>query len=299
MKAIVTDIQRFSLSDGKGIRTTVFFKGCNMHCLWCHNPETISKKSELMYYDNKCIACGKCFSVCPNHAHILADGKHIIDRTKCTSCGKCSAICYAEALVMCGKSMTCEDIMKEIRQDIPYYQNSGGGVTLSGGEILCQAEFVQELIHICHNENIEVAVETNISLSFSKIENLLKSTDLIMCDLKIYDEAEHKKYTGISNCTIIENLKKIDTLNIPFIVRTPLIPGATDSIENISAIANYIKDFKNLERYELLNYNPLGASKYQGLSKENSFEGARPFDTQQLKVYENLLSDAGISFKIV
>lgn len=299
MQGIITNIQRFSLTDGDGIRTTVFFKGCNMHCTWCHNPETINNHSELMFYETKCIGCGKCFEACPTGAQQIKDGKHIIDRDKCVNCGKCASVCYAEALVMCGKKMSVEDVMYQVRQDKAYYDSSKGGVTLSGGEVLCQKEFAIALTEACHKENIKVAVETNLCFSYDYAKELLSKVDLIMCDLKIFDEEEHKKHTGVSNVNIIENIKLIDSLGIPVIVRTPLIPGATDSAENIKSIANYIKGMKNLFRYEILNFNPLGEGKYKALDAENKFESARPFGEDKLAVIREILENIGISYKIV
>ena len=198
MKGIVTDIQRFSLNDGAGIRTTVFLKGCNMRCSWCHNPETISAHSQLMFYENKCIGCGKCFQVCPQGAHKVVDGKHVIDRNLCVNCGKCAESCYAEALVMCGKLMSTDDVMKQVRQDKAYYDASHGGVTISGGEVLCNSAFAEELTDKCHEEGIEVAIETNLSIPFEKVKSLFEKVDFIMCDLKIFEDELHKEYTGIS-----------------------------------------------------------------------------------------------------
>lgn len=299
MQGIITNIQRFSLTDGDGIRTTVFFKGCNMHCTWCHNPETINNHSELMFYETKCIGCGKCFEVCPSGAQQIVDGKRIIDRNKCVNCGKCASVCYAEALVMCGEKMSVEDVMYQVRQDKAYYDSSNGGVTLSGGEVLCQKDFASELTNACHKEGIKVAVETNLCFAFDYAKELLSKVDLIMCDLKIFDDEEHKKYTGVSNKNIIDNIIKLDELNIPVVVRTPLIPGATDSAENIKSIANYIKGMKNLYRYEILNFNPLGEGKYKALNAENQFESARPFGEDNLSEIRDILEKIGIAHKII
>ncbi|MBE7063475.1 MAG: glycyl-radical enzyme activating protein [Ruminococcaceae bacterium] len=299
MEGIITNIQRFSLTDGDGIRTTVFFKGCNMNCSWCHNPETIRHHSELLFYETKCIGCGKCFAACPTGAQQVVDGKHVIDRKKCINCGKCTEVCYAEALVMCGEKMSVEDVMYQVRQDKAYYDSSNGGVTLSGGEVLCQKEFAIALSCACHKENIKVAVETNLCFSFDYAKELLERVDLIMCDLKIFDENKHKKYTGVSNKNIIGNIAKLDELNIPIIVRTPLIPCATDSIDNIYAIANHIKNMKNLFRYEVLNFNPLGEGKYKALNAENQFESARPFNEDTLSKIRDVLAKVGVSYKII
>ena len=299
MKAYITDIQRFSLRDGDGIRTTVFLKGCNMSCPWCHNPETIGKDPELIFYKNKCIGCGKCFEVCPENAHKAVNGEHIVDRSLCENCGKCAQSCYAGALKMIGKEMSTEQVMAEVRQDIPYYRNSGGGVTVSGGEVLCNKEFTLELARICKAENIHFAIESNISFPYEYCEELFRACDLIMCDLKIFDEEKHKEITGISNKNILENIKKLDELGIPVIVRTPLIPDATDSIENLAAIASYIKDMKNLVRYEILNFNPLGEGKYRGLDKENKYIDARPEKNDKLEAVKDEISKLGVSVKII
>ena len=299
MTGIITNIQRFSLSDGNGIRTTVFFKGCNMNCKWCHNPETIKKKPELMFYKNKCIGCEKCFSVCPLGAHKVIEGNHIIERNACVNCGRCASVCYAEALVMCGQNMSVEDVMYQVRQDKPYYDDSQGGVTFSGGEVLCQKEFVMTLADECRKEGFHVAVETNLCFYFNYAKELLEKVDLIMCDLKIFDDELHKKYTGVSNNLILENIKKIDSLGKPIIVRTPLIPNVTDTEENIGAIVNYIKNIKNLVRYEVLNFNPLGEGKYKSLDKENEFESARPHAKDKLCEIEKVIAKSGIAYKII
>lgn len=294
----ITDIQRFSLNDGPGIRTTVFFKGCNMRCEWCHNPETISAKKEIMFYANKCIGCGKCFEVCPNGVHHVTDGTHAIDRDKCTLCGKCVESCYAEALVFSAKEMTADDIMAEILQDKVYYDESNGGVTLSGGEVTCQKELALEIVRKCKENGIKTAIETNLLMPLESIKELLSSLDLIMFDIKIFDNETHKKHTGVPNTQILENVKKLDEFGIPFIVRTPLIPGVTDSEENLSAIAEYISKSKNLLYYEILNFNPLGASKYKSLDGENKFESVRPFEKQKLEKTAEALSNFGITVKV-
>ena len=299
MKTLLTDIQRFCLTDGDGIRTTVFFKGCNMHCSWCHNPETLSFDKQLMFYPNSCIGCGKCLEVCPNHAHKVKDGAHIIDRTLCTNCGTCADVCYAQALRMCGREMSVAQIMEELVQDIPYYKNSGGGVTLSGGEVLCNSEFAAELAQACRDAGIQVAIETNLSLPLSHAKKLLDCVDFVMCDLKLADDAAHKHYTGISNTVVMENMKLLDSYGIPFIVRTPLIPGVTDTKENIQAISKFISQFANLRRYELLNFNPLGEGKYKGLDMENTFAQQRPLEAEQLNELRHCAEAAGIPVKVM
>lgn len=296
MKHLVTDIQRFCLSDGPGIRTVVFFKGCNLRCTWCHNPETLSFDKDLMFYPAKCIGCGKCFSACPSGAHKVVDGKHVIDRELCTNCGACAAVCYAEALVMSGKEMSVEDIMAQVRQDKPYYETSGGGVTLSGGEVLCHLPFAIELAKACKAEGISVAIETNLSLPYEQIKPLLDEVDVVMADLKLFDEEAHERYTGKSSATVKDNLARIT--DHPLIVRTPLIPDVTATKENLLAIAASLVGKENLIYYQLLNFNPLGGTKYQSLDAENAFANARPYTAEEMEGFGAMLAGLPIKVKV-
>ncbi len=253
--ALVTDIQSCSMHDGPGIRTTVFFKGCPLKCIWCHNPECISYEKEILAYPEKCIGCGMCESGC-----------------------------YSGAKVVCGKEMTADDIMAQILLDKPYY-GENGGVTFSGGEALSYPEMLKELIDRCKKEGISTAVETSL---FPFDAEVLSSLDMVMADFKIWDDELHIKYTGVSNERIKENFKKLDELGVPFVVRTPLIPGITDSKENILNIKGFIKDFKNIQKYELLPYNPLGNSKLLALGKEEVVFEENQADIKELNIYADL-----------
>ena len=232
VKGLITDIQRASFHDGDGIRTTVFLKGCPLSCRWCHNPETISPKKEILEYPEKCIGCGLC-----------EEG------------------CFAGAKVICGKEMTACEVFSEIEPDIPYF-NGGGGVTISGGEPMLQKEFVSELIAICRKNNVNCAIETSLVIYD---EEIFKSLDFIMADFKIWDEDLHKKYTGVSGKIIPENFKKLDSTGIPIIARTPVIPGINQGIDKIS---EFLQKLNNVIKYELLPYHPLGISKAKALGKE-------------------------------
>ncbi|MEN6314828.1 MAG: glycyl-radical enzyme activating protein [Clostridiaceae bacterium] len=299
MDGIITDIQRFSLNDGPGIRTTVFFKGCSMRCAWCHNPETLSPVKDLHYYERNCIGCGKCAEVCGTGAHYFSGGKHIFDRSLCLNCGKCANACYPDALVISGRKMSVKDVMEEILQDKAYYLDSGGGVTLSGGEVLCQQEFAAELVYACHENGIEVGVETNLYKPFNEIEQFLGMVDLVMLDIKLFDNEQHKKWTGVENSMILENVKKLSELGKPIIVRTPLIIGVTDTDENLKYIAMFIQGIKGVLRYELLNFNPLGTSKYASLGKENMFGKTRPLPQKRLDEIIAMLSEYSVAVKVV
>ena len=270
-KAIVTDIKRFSLNDGRGIRTCVFLQGCNMHCAWCHNPETISASKSLLYNSDRCIGCMRCISACKYGAHMVVDGRHVIDREKCTLCGACVYECATGALEMSGREMSVSEVMREVLQDKEYYSTSNGGVTVTGGEVLCNTEFATALARACHENGISVAIETNLSFPYDRIKKLIDSVDDIMCDLKIFDEEAHIAHTGHGNAMVKENIRRLSAEGRTFTVRTPLIPRATDSDENIRAIGEFLAKLKGIERWELLNFNPLGASKYAGLSIENRY----------------------------
>lgn len=284
MNGVINNIQRFSLNDGPGIRTTIFLKGCNLRCKWCHNPETFLLKNEILVTPSKCIGCFNCVPVCPSGARKIEHNQLFFDRVKCTGCGNCADVCFPEALENTARKVSVDDVMFEIMQDKAYYIDSNGGITISGGEVMCQPEFANALINACLKNNISCAVETNLAYDFEVAAPLLKKLDLIMFDLKMIDGDQHKKWTGLDNKQILENILEIDQLGIPLICRTPLIPGTTDSKENILGIAEYLNKLKNLQSWELLNFNPLGDSKYCGLDIKNSFSSSKPLNDKELSV---------------
>ena len=282
MEALISHIQRFSLNDGAGLRTTVFFKGCNMKCAWCHNPETLSAGCSLFLYKTKCIGCMHCVSACPKKALSLNENGILIDRKNCVLCVTCCGVCYPKALVLCGTKMTVDKIISEIMQDEAYYKASGGGVTLSGGEALCQKDFVNELLDVCNEKGINTVLETNLNHPFDSIYAILKKFTHIFADIKIFDDARHIQWTGVSNKLIIENLKKLTALNVPVTVRTPLIPEITDTQKNLDDIFAFISGMPGIRKWELLNFNPLGAGKYDNLSMANQFRETKPYSAESL-----------------
>lgn len=282
MKGIVTDIQRFSLHDGPGIRTTVFLKGCNMRCAWCHNPETLSTEPQLLLHAEKCIGCGACYASCKTGARSIADGLAAYDRQLCRACGACADVCFSGALELSGRPMTAGEVMAEVLQDADYYSHSGGGLTLSGGEAMCQADFALEVLKLGRAAGVSTAVETNLNYPWEVLAKALPYLDLVMFDIKHLDDGEHRKWTGVSNKTILENARRLLYSGIPVIVRTPVIPGATDSEAVIGAIARFIQGSPDLQSYELLNFNPLGGDKYAGLGMGNAFASARPLPDDRL-----------------
>ncbi len=284
MTGVLTTIQRFSLHDGPGIRSTVFFKGCNMRCAWCHNPETLQIKSQVMYYPMKCVGCGACTLACSRHT--LSEGKMVYDRSGCTDCGNCTKVCFSGALEFCGREYSAEEVLKEVLQDKDYYIESKGGVTLSGGEVLLQSDFALELLKALKEQGISTAIESNMSTEYDRIEKLLPYLDLVMCDLKLSDDEKHKEWTLVGNERIKENIRKVSEAGIPIILRTPVIPGVNDNEEEIEAIAAFAGGLPSLLYYELLNFNPLGGSKYDALSIDNRFHHAKPLSEERIHAIE-------------
>ena len=282
MTGKITTVQRFSLHDGPGIRSTVFFKGCGMRCPWCHNPETLSGKDEVLFYRDKCVGCGMCTAV--SGACSLKNGRMCLDREHPEMTPDITSVCFSGALEHCGKDVTPEQVLEEVLQDEDYYRESGGGVTLSGGEVLLQADFALQLLLLCKEHNINTAIESCMNASSEILRKLLPELDLVMCDLKLFDDEMHKKWTGAGNVQIKDNIRLADEAGLPIILRTPVIPGVNDTKEEIGKIAGFAAELPHLMYYELLNFNPLGASKYEALKKTNMFRDARPLSKERMEV---------------
>ncbi|MEE0946356.1 MAG: glycyl-radical enzyme activating protein [Acutalibacteraceae bacterium] len=268
MKGIISDIKRFAVHDGDGIRTTVFFKGCSLKCVWCHNPEGISFKPQLAYYENKCIGCGECASVCPFNAHKIIDGGHLFERSLCTACGKCADICLGSALSFYGKEVTVKELLPILLEDKEFYETSGGGITLSGGECLCQADFCAELLIALKENGINTAVDTCGFVPRDAIDKVLQYTDTFLYDIKAIDEDVHIKCTGQSNELILENFKYLDSKNKAIEVRIPYVPDFNDS--QIDKISDFLKNFKNVKAVKVLPYHNYAGSKYDALNIKNT-----------------------------
>lgn len=259
---LIFDVERFSTADGPGIRTVVFFKGCNLHCYWCHNPESIRSCPELEYDPTECIGCGGCIDACPSGAAVSGHG---LDRALCARCFACTQVCPSGARKVIGTHRSLESCMKEIREDSAFYSRSGGGVTLSGGEVLLQADFAAALLEKCREEGIHTAIESNLCFPAETVRKVAPWLDLAMADIKHMDSQRHRSATGQGNQRVLENLKLLDDLGIPTIVRTPIIPGFNDTEENIRATAEFLKGLQHLRYYELLSYNPMGNDKRKRL----------------------------------
>ncbi len=288
MKGIITSLQRMSIHDGPGIRTVVFMKGCNMHCKWCHNPETWSSRKQLQYIQEKCINCYKCVQVCPNQVISITSSSIAIDYRQCVSCGICVEACCTKALSMVGREVTVNDLWEEIKKDVPYFNSSGGGITISGGEPLLQKDFVKQFLAHCKKNHIHTAIETNLSLGWEVIEELIPLTDLWMCDFKIYESEKHKEWTGIENTVIIKNITQLSEKSVSLLVRTPVIPEINDTEEEIRNICQLLAPFSNTLSYELLGFHTLGFNKYESLGMKNELEGKECLSTQRLEELNNI-----------
>ncbi len=292
--AVIFNIQRFSTEDGPGIRTTVFFKGCPLKCIWCHNPEGISPKPQLMWYETRCIGARDCLDACPEDALTLTPEGMRIDRLRCTACGDCEAACPAAALEVIGKTYSPEEIFEEVKKDEAFYRNSGGGLTLGGGEPAMQAEAASEVLRLTKDAGISTAIDTCGAFPPKAYESLIKYSDLILFDLKQMDEKIHKEATGMGLKNILANAEVFGKGKSPVWIRTPIIPGFTDQEENIREIARFIKDkMPAVVRYELLAFNNLCVDKYKRLDKEFSLDGAKLIEKEKMERLHQIASEEG------
>ncbi len=270
---IIFDVQRFSVHDGPGIRTTVFLKGCPLRCLWCHNPEGLSPKPELMFFEYKCLGCQTCARVCPKRAISFPsrEGEEktfpVLDRRKCTGCGACAEACPSGAWRLVGQKITVTELLSLLERDVLLYDRSQGGVTFSGGEPLFQPGFLFSALKACKGARIHTAVDTSGYAPWEVLEKIAPFVDLFLFDLKPMDEEEHRRYTGVSPKLIHENLRRLVELGRPVLVRSPLIPGITDTERNIQALVDFLRELKGgIQGVELLPYHDV-AEKYQRLGK--------------------------------
>ena len=276
MNANITEIKRFAVHDGDGIRTTLFFKGCPLKCLWCHNPETIDPNQQLAFYEHKCTLCGKCSSVCKNHK--IIDGKHILNRDNCVLCYNCVNECPNEALIIYGKQMSCDEIYTLLAEDKDFYETSGGGITLSGGECLLQPDACAEILKKCKENGINTAVDTCGFVSRSALNKVIPYTDVFLYDIKAMDEDVHIKCTGQSNKIILDNLKYLDDNGCKIEIRIPYIPDYNDS--QIKKIADFFKNLTNIIKVKVLPYHTYAGSKYNALGYLNTLPPKMPTEKQ-------------------
>ena len=285
------NIQRFSLHDGPGIRTTVFMKGCNLSCAWCHNPESFSPDPQLSVNTVTCTSCGVCEKTCPNGAHHInpETGEHTFDISKCTLCGACQKACPASAITVIGTTYTVDEVMKTVLRDKMYYGRSGGGVTFSGGEATMQFDFLMEMLKACKAEGLHTCVETNGMLNEARLTALCEYVDLFLFDYKLYDSALHEKYTGAPNEPILRSLDLLAKLNKPVIVRCPIIPGVNDVEEHFAAIRAVREKYPNVEDAEIMPYHDIGAVKWKNIGKSYLMRDVKVPTKEQTAAWRNAI----------
>jgi len=283
-KSLIFDIKRYAINDGPGIRIVVFFKGCNLHCAWCHNPESISAKVEKMYAPAKCIKCGSCVEACSENAITLTPYGIITDPELCKICGKCAKVCPTKAIEMSGKVMSVSEIIDLIEKERIFFDQSGGGVTFSGGEPLVHKKMLIELLDECGKRGIHRAVDTAGNVSTETILEVAKRTDLFLYDLKMMDSALHKKWITAGNGKILQNLIAIADVGAHFIIRIPVIGGINDTDENIRQTAKFISELAgDKKEIHLLPYHSVAQNKYIKLGKPDNFEKLREPDKETLE----------------
>lgn len=301
--AYVTNVQRFTIHDGPGIRTELFLKGCPLRCEWCSNPETYERFPQVGVFTTKCIGCGYCLKVCAERGKnaLIIGGNHIvgINRQLCDNCLKCEEECMSGALTIWGKKMTVDDAMDVIRRDREFYERSGGGVTLSGGEALLQWQFCRDLLKRC-KEDIHTCVESALHVNPKAIDEVAPYIDLFITDIKQMDSTTHKKFTGVGNELILSNIKKLVEMDMPLIIRMPIIPGFNDNETYIDATANFIlNELHNKPvQIQMLKYRPLGEEKAGTLGLPLQMKGMTVEDGEgfelQIRSYVKQMNDRGI-----
>lgn len=299
-KGIIFNVQHYSIHDGPGIRTTVFMKGCPLRCAWCQNPESQKLQPELFFNAEACTGCGSCVQVCPVKAIEIVEGKSKTNRKLCSGIGKCAEVCPNEARTIMGRVVTAGEVFKEVNGDSIFYQRSGGGVTLSGGDPVAQPEFSISILKLCKDAGIHTAIETSGCVKWEILSQILNYVDLVLYDFKEMESAKHKTHTGVSNTLILDNVKKIyHERQIPLLARVPVVPGFNDSVENITATARFVANELGKDvKVHLLPYHRLGETKYERLEYISTTASIKPPTDEQMAKLKEIVESFGLTVAI-
>jgi len=293
------DIKQYAIHDGPGIRTTLFFKGCPLHCWWCHNPEGISPDRELTFKPNRCLDdCNLCLTSCPESALSKPDGRIRVDQDRCRVLGKCAEACPTEALEVVGQSWTVDEVMREIRKDRIFYERSGGGVTFSGGEPLQQAEFLTALLEECKKDGLHTVIDTSGHAPFGRLDSIRDKVDLFFYDLKHMDPEKHREMTGVSNELILDNLSRLSETGSRIQIRVPLVPGVNDKAGHTRRMADFLASLPGIRDISLLPYHNMGSQKYKNLNVSYSDPDTEPPSKDTVAGIRKALEDQGFRVRI-
>ncbi|ABR49952.1 glycyl-radical enzyme activating protein family [Alkaliphilus metalliredigens QYMF] len=299
----IFNIQKYNTYDGPGVRTLVFFKGCPLRCKWCSNPEGLEKDFEVLFDEKICSRCQTCVAVCPVGIHSAQGGKHLIDRSKtCIGCRKCEEECQKNAISIMGEDKTVEELLEIIEEDSPFYDLSGGGVTLGGGEVLMQSDFAGQLLKACKKEWIHTAIETSGYVNSENLLKLAENVDLFLYDLKHINSEKHYQWTGVYNDRIFDNLKELLNRKYNVKIRMPLLKGVNDRKEDIDKLMRFIEPYKNYENFkgiDLLPYHKLGVNKYRLLDKTYPIEGDPSLNKEDLKKIESWIEKYDLPVTVI
>ncbi len=291
------NIQRYSVHDGPGIRTTVFLKGCPLSCTWCHNPEGLSREMELLVVQDRCVGCGACVAACPNPPVINADGHPVPDRRSCLRCGNCVDVCVAGARRLVGQPMTVAELLTQIERDRAFYEESDGGVTFSGGEPFEQHKFLLACLRACRERGLHTAIDTSGYAPRDVILEAASLTDLFLYDLKLLDEARHQELVGVPLAPVLENLRALDEAGAEIWIRFPLIPGVTDSMDNIEALGRRVASLRT-RRVHLLPFPRSAADKYARIERKWEHAGLEDVTEDRVKEAVEALGALGLDVRI-